>query len=580
MHVGIIVFAAFAVLTVLAGGLPRRRVRDPRRAPDPAPEKPGRSAGWIESASSYFLDNRTLGAFALFLTIAATNFSAFTVLGLSGAGYRMGYVFYPVMAAGTGFMALGMYLVGLPMVRNGRRLGWITPVDCVADRFGSPVLSRLYALSLVVFTVPYLALQPMAAGMLLESAMGLPYRVGVISVAFIICLYTVSGGMRAVVRTDVFHGILFFGLALAAWLILVVSLGGFVQAHDRAFALGPWLFSRPGGPVSSTGTSAGLPFGAWAGYFLLWFLADPVFPQLGQRFLAARDDRALERTVAAYPIVTMTLFFFTVSFGVLATVIVPGLSAQAADRIWPIAVARLNGPLVSAILLLAPIAALMTTMDSQLLTLSSIVVRDLAGYRGVSRIAPRLAVVFLTLTGTVLALYPPGNILVFLNKTAFAGYAALAPLVFGTFYGRKAGARTALASLVAGECVALCLGAGFLVLPGIPEIFPVAISGWSVFIAGSFIEGRRKTAPDGISGAAIRFSASRLSEMVSPGWAVAFLCALAPLMDFWNWDRAPLIILGLPDWVWRTALSCCALSILFMLYFRKRRRTGGSDFPR
>ncbi len=564
MQSGILVFIVFAVLTLIAGG----RISGRKN-----PGNSHSSAGWRESAASFFLDNRTLGAFALFLTTAATNFSAFTVLGLSGAGYRMGYVFYPVMAVGTGFMAIGMYLVGLPMIRHGRRLGWITPVDCVADRYGSPILTKLYALSLVIFTVPYLALQPMAAGMLLESAMGIPYRLGVVSVALIICIYTVAGGMRAVVRTDVFHGILFFGLAMAAWLILLDFLGGFDAAHSQAFMARPWLFARPGGAAgalssgagraSAAESSQGLSFLAWAGYFVMWFLADPVFPQLGQRFLAARDEKAFRRTLIAYPMVTATLFFFTVSFGVLSTLVIPELSAQASDRIWPLVVARLAGPLLSPILLLAPIAALMTTMDSQLLTLSSIVVRDLVGYRSESTFLARLAVILLTLTGTALALSPPSDIIAFLNRTSFPGYAALAPVVFCGFYGKKTGSATALAGMLAGEAMVVALGFGWVGFHGIPEIFPVAGTGWTIFGIGyAFQRSRGSKEP--------RFAASSLSRTIPPLWALAFLLVIVPVMDFWNWNREPALIFGLPDWVWRSIGSCLALSGALALFFRSR----------
>ena len=56
----------------------------------------------------FFLAGRKLSKTLLFFTLAATNFSAFTIFGLSGAGYRIGYAFYPVMGFGTGLMALNL----------------------------------------------------------------------------------------------------------------------------------------------------------------------------------------------------------------------------------------------------------------------------------------------------------------------------------------------------------------------------------------------------------------------------------------------------------------------------------------
>jgi len=61
------------------------------------------------TAGDYFIASRSLPPIVLFLTMAATNFSAFTVFGFSGEGWRIGYAFYPIMAFGTGFMALSFH---------------------------------------------------------------------------------------------------------------------------------------------------------------------------------------------------------------------------------------------------------------------------------------------------------------------------------------------------------------------------------------------------------------------------------------------------------------------------------------
>jgi len=67
---------------------------------------------WKSSPASYFLADRRLGTVILLATMTAINFSAFTVFGTSGAGYRDGYGFFPIMAFGTGFMALSFWVVG------------------------------------------------------------------------------------------------------------------------------------------------------------------------------------------------------------------------------------------------------------------------------------------------------------------------------------------------------------------------------------------------------------------------------------------------------------------------------------
>lgn len=514
------------------------------------------------SESEFYLAGRRLRGVSFIVSLAATNFSAFTVLGLAGAGYRIGYAFYPAMGLGTGFMAIGLYLAAKPMGELGRVRGWVTPTDLVAERYGSPALAKAYALCLIAYTLPYLSLQPMAAGYLLESAFGMPYRAGVVSIAALIALYTVGGGLRAVVRTDLLHGAVLAALVPALWLLASWELGGVGAAQRIAAEKSPFLFSRPGG-------AAGISVGSLAGYFVLWFLADPLFPQLGQRFLAVRSDRTLERTVVCYPIVTTALFFFTISTGIIASALIPGLSGGGADRAWPLLAAR-GGPLIASILILGPLTALMTTMDSQLLTLSSLFLRDIAGKRDARGGAHRATVLAVALIGTALALAPPEDILGYLNRTSFLGFAALSPLVFGGLYLRGPGSRTAALSLIAGQSTVVGLGLGLIRAPGIPDVFLAAGAAWMPFALAAVRKGRQAMLP------AESFEPYRLGDVLPARWAVIFVALLLPAFDFWNWGkRAPALVAGLPVWVWISIAQGILLSLALAAFFRskKPRRT-------
>jgi len=511
------------------------------------------------SADEYFLGGRNLGWLSLLLTTAATNFSAFTVLGLSGAGYRIGYAFYPAMAFGTGFMALGIYLIGVPLREEGSRRSWTTPVDPVRDRFASPALARLYAACLVLFTLPYLALQPMAAGLLLESAYGLPYRAGAVLVAALIAFYTARGGLRSLVRTDAFHGFLLAVLAAAAWVAVTSANGGLAQVHGSIASRMPELLSRHG--IANAISPLGL-----AGYYLLWFLADPMFPQLGQRFLASRDRRSLEKVVTVYPLVTTVLFFFTIAVGVTGAVVLPGLSSADSDRVWLLMMMKTVGPALSSLFLLAPLAALVSTMDSQLLTLASIIAREFSLPAGHGRrLVPLIAA-----AGALIAMFPPADILSFLNRTSFIGYAALAPTAFGALYSRRGTAFAAFASILAGESAVILSGLRILVIPGVPEIFPVAALSWGVWYAATSL-GPRKTV------ATASFTPWDLKKILPLPWALAFAAIALLTLDFWNWDKKPILLGGFPLWMLGSAGAGIALSGLFALFFFNRsKRPAGS----
>ena len=491
----------------------------------------------------FFLRGRNLGWLPLFLTLAATNFSAFTVLGLAGAGYRQGYAFYPAMAFGTGFMALGMYLVGVPLREEGAARGWISPVDAVRDRFGSTIPARVFAFFLIIFTLPYLALQPIAAGYLMETAWGIPYRWGVLGVAAVIALYTARGGLKALAKTDALNGIILFGIALLVWLSL-----------HRAVGL-----ARPGFTTSVIATRSMPPL-ELLGYYFLWFMADPMFPQLGQRFLAASGKTALQRSVTVYPLVTTVLFFFTIGAGVLGSVLIPGLEGSEADKIWLLAAAKAVGPVFSGVFVLAPLAALVSTMDSQLLALASIVAKE-------TRLSPsRISrlIYLIAASGAFMALFPPTDILAFLNATSFLGYAALFPTFAGVFYSKKAQVSGALASMIAGEAAVILIGFRVVSTGSIPAIFVVAGIAIIAWVIGNRIPHLPRPAAQG-------FSPRRLADILPLGWALVFIGLLASTILMGIFDKGRNMIGEYPLWLLWSAVVGLLLSICFAFYFRRAK---------
>ena len=549
MLIGLIVVIFYFLLMIFIGFVParvRRRKAEVTR----------------ETDEQYFLSGKKLPVTALLISTAATNFSAFTILGLSGAGYRMGYAFYPVMAFGTGFMALSMYLIGSPLGKMGRERGYISPVDFIRDRYGSAFLSRAFAVVLVILTLPYLALQPMSAGIILETFFGVPYKVGVIACSIIVGLYTTRGGMRAVVKTDLVQGVIILVLAAAAYASVVRHLGGFREAHALVENTAPQLLERfgAGGKVGPS---------VLAGYIVLWFFADPMFPQLNQRLLAAKDSKTLQRMVIIYPIVTMLLFFLTISVGVLGAGVMPGLSGGESDRIWPTLIAESTGPVLASIFMIAPLAAIMSTLDSQLLSLSSIIKRDLFVKKQSGGNTLRLITAAIAAAGLLIALFPPSNILDFINKSSFLGYAALAPLLFGGLYIKKVNRAGAFAALITGELLTALFGFGVLSSPQIPLVFIICGASWAALITGSAVGGNKLKRP-GSGG----FPVQQFFKTLPPAWGLLFVLLFGLCCNFFYFRLKPEGVLrfaGLPAWMYFQAGLCLILSAAFFLFFRKMR---------
>lgn len=554
MLLGIIILSVYLLVMVLLDYLPNRK---------------NKKSLFVKNNSdeNFFLSGKTMTTAVLLISTAATNFSAFTILGLSGAGYRIGYAFYPVMAFGTGFMALGMYLVGSPLGKLGRERNYISPADFIADRYGSPALTRIYAVILVVLTLPYLALQPMAAGIILETSFGVPYHIGVILCSIVVGLYTTRGGMRAVARTDLVQGVLIIVLAAAAYGVVIKWMGGFGAAHSHTLKMAPELLGRFGG-------GKGIGPAALAGYIVLWFFADPMFPQLNQRLLAAKDQKSLERTVTLYPLITMVLFFLTISIGVIGAGVLPELAANESDRIWPLLILKAASPALLGVFMLAPLAAIMSTLDSQLLSLSSIITRDLLGKKdaGVKNIKWITAAI--SAAGLVIALFPPGNILTFINKSSFLGYAALAPLVFGGLYGKRLNLYGAVSSIIVGEGLTLLFGIGLISFGQVPAVFIVCSASWFAMIMGSRINGLKLWNKKLSCSLETSFPVYKLSEKLPLKWALVFGALFILGCDFINYllasDIKGLKSTVLPGWLYYQAALCIVLALAYYAFFRSR----------
>ena len=118
--------------------------------------------------------------------------------GFSGAGYRLGYAFYPLMAFGTGFMELSFAIIDIPLRHLAKERNYITPSGFVNDRYKTPSLSKTFSLMLAIFTMPYLALQGMFVGKIIQFFVGISYEAGCLLVLSVAMIYVCIIGLRAV----------------------------------------------------------------------------------------------------------------------------------------------------------------------------------------------------------------------------------------------------------------------------------------------------------------------------------------------------------------------------------------------
>lgn len=400
----------------------------------------------------YFLANRNLTTLTLFFTILATNFSAYYFLGFAGEGYRRGYAFYFVMSFGTAFACLSFYLIGTKAWLLGKKHGYITPAELVFGQTGNRPLALLFSLVMILFTFPYLALQVVGAGYLLENLTGgqIPYFAGCTLITIFTISYVLLGGMTSVAKTDLKQGILSFILMLLAVIVIGKSLGGVSEANTAVFEKLPELFAREGGDGFYTPKK-------WFSWLIFWMFCIPMFPQLFMRFYIAKDLSHLKKSALLYALLPLFLSILPVIIGIMGHLTFPGLEGKAADQILPKMLVEHAPEWFGALVMTGALAALMSTLDSQLLALGTMFTRDFYGIFSKKENTlqqqvniGKISIAVFAFVGLAIA-YQPFDTIFDMGKMAFSGLSILFPVAFALLWWKRTNPMFLIISIVIGE---------------------------------------------------------------------------------------------------------------------------------
>jgi len=434
------------------------------------------------SPEEYFLAGRGLGTLVLFMALFGTNTSSFVLVGIPGMSYVHGIGVFGLNAA---IVALGIPLsfwaIGAPARAMARRLGALTPAELYAKRFGSRAVGFVLFAVYTAYTLPYMVQGVKGAAVTLaeatDGAVG-PALAG-LTVLAIALVYTSLGGMRATAWTNVFQGALFLVFLVAAMFLMARSLGGFEKAMAATAAQDEHLLVR--------GDDWLFEPRKWASWGLTISLAVIAFPHMLVRLMSARSERALRNVCRFYPVALALIWLPAVLIGVWGAGAFPGLQGAEVDGIFQRMVSAHMPPAFGVLGFLAVLAAVMSTLDAQLLTLSSMLVRDVldprrheAGGREVwigraFTLAVALVVYLLSLWWSDASVFD-------ISRKAFEGYTTLVPALFLGVRWRRFTAAGAVASLVAGNAVLAVGWAGHLPTAGFLPVLWAFLAAWAAGI--------------------------------------------------------------------------------------------------
>ncbi|MBI3831206.1 MAG: sodium:solute symporter family protein [Planctomycetes bacterium] len=443
----------------------------------------GRSTG-----EDFFLASRSVGGVVFFLSLFATNMTAFAILGSSGKAYNEGIGVFGLMASSSALVIpLTLFFIGTRLWAHGKRFGHMTQVQFFRSRWEcSEIGTVIFALSAAML-VPYIIISVIGGGEILSAlsvVMGpdhlpvmekvvhadgtvvmeaqhyISYEVGAAIVALVVIGNVFFGGMRGAVLVNVFQTILFLCFGAIACAVIGGNLeGGFSAVVEKMADAHSTLLTREKMPLAVFWSYTFIP------------LSSIMFPHMAIMCFTAKNVTAYKKTVVAYPLAIMALWLPCVFLGAIASA---DLSIHYADpardsgRVLMDMLSHHAPVWLAGILGAGIMSAVMGSDCHQILALSTMFTKDVFDYYGGTKkfgekgtvFVGRAFILLVNAVAYAIAIYKPAGIFDLAITYAFSGFAALAPTMLAALFWKRSTKYGALAAtLFVGAAVA---GVAFL----------------------------------------------------------------------------------------------------------------------
>ena len=421
--------------------------------------------GWYafvrtKNLNDYMLGGRGLGPAVTALSAGAADMSGWLLMGLPGAIYLNGLV-DAWIAIGLTIGAYLNWLFVAPRLRAYTQVASdsITIPSFLDNRLrdNTKAIRIAAGIIILVFFTFYVSSGMVAGGKFFTSSFGYDYHTGMLIVSGVVVAYTLFGGFLAVSYTDFLQGLTMFLALITVPLFGLFLTGGLGDTIDSIKAVNPEHLSL----FASTATVAGVISSvAWGlGYFGQ--------PHIIVRFMAiksVKETKSARRIGIGWMILSLLGAIATALIGV-AYYQQNGGELADAETVFIVLGQILFHPFVAGIMLAAILAAIMSTISSQLIVTSSALVEDI--YKAIFNktatdahyvFVGRLAVLLVSIIAAFLA-WNPNNSILDLVGFAWAGFgAAFGPIIILALYWRKLTNVGALAGMVSGAVVAFVWG--------------------------------------------------------------------------------------------------------------------------
>ncbi len=434
----------------------------------------------------YLLDNRRLGPVVTALSAGASDMSGWMLLGLPGAIYLSG-ITNAWIAIGLSVGAWANYKFLAKRIRIYTEISdnSITIPDYLENRFKdkTKTLRIISGILILIFFTLYVSSGIIAGGKTFDSFFGLDFATGAVLTLFIVVIYTFFGGFRAVCLTDAFQGLLMFIV------LLIVPIAAYLAL--------PTDFFDELNRLSSEAKKEHLNIFADQSFLgilglLAWGLGYFGQPHIIVRFMAIRDSKELD-SARRIGIGWMVIGLLgAMASGLIGFVYFHSVAAPIddAEKVFLKLGETLFHPFIIGVIISAVLAAIMSTIASQLLVSASSITRDFIfafWHKDISVkmqvLVGRFAVVLVALVATALAFLSSDTVLGVVGN-AWAGFgASFGPVLLFSLYSRHMSALSALAGMVVGGATVLLwiwFGLGSVVYELLPGFVASSLVIWLI----------------------------------------------------------------------------------------------------
>jgi SSS family solute:Na+ symporter len=451
--------------------------------------------GRIQSTEDFIVAGRRLPLSLSWATLLATWFGAGTLLTATDEVRTQGLQRAALDPFGAG---LCLVVAGIFFARPLWRMGLLTLPDFFGRRFGSRA-ELLAAMLMVPSYFGWIAAQFVALAGMLALFFGIPGWLGILLVAVVGTGYTLIGGMWSVTLTDAIQICLVIGglLVLGYFVFSDLGHGSVAAGVGRLVSETPAEMLRPV-PVDGLG-----PFTGWLGVLCVGALGNIPGQDLMQRVFAARSERIARQACIIAGVLYLTVGSIPLALGLAANLIAPGTNTS----ILPFLARLFLHPALTVIFVLALMSAVLSTVDSAILSPASVLAQNVLARLPRQRL-PSLALnrvsVLLVAAASLVVAYLGESAYSLLERAYEVPLVSLfVPLACG-LYGKTGNQRAALASMLAGALLwllHLVLGfQSFLEPLTGPVVLPVSLCstlcGLIVYLAMGAMQ-RRPLAPNG-----------------------------------------------------------------------------------